>query len=127
MWRAFDARSQATIGRAGVAGAMLTRFASSGLTVAAFCRREAVSTASFYRWRSQLGTVGEAVAAALRGRPTPRVPADFVDLGPLITAAPSFFELRQSFDGLSALAKHGMCQDPLSGQLFVFINRRANS
>jgi transposase len=34
-------------------------------------------------------------------------------------------DMRKSFDGLSALAKHGMGQDPLSGQLFVFINRRA--
>ena len=34
-------------------------------------------------------------------------------------------DMRKSFDGLSALAAHAMCQDPLSGQLFVFINRRA--
>ncbi len=34
-------------------------------------------------------------------------------------------DMRKSFDGLSALARHGMGLDPLSGQLFVFINRRA--
>lgn len=34
-------------------------------------------------------------------------------------------DMRKSFDGLSALAKHGMGLDPLSGALFVFINRRA--
>lgn len=34
-------------------------------------------------------------------------------------------DMRKSFDGLSALATHTMGQDPLSGQLFVFINRRA--
>lgn len=34
-------------------------------------------------------------------------------------------DMRKSFDGLSALARHGMGHDPLSGQLFVFINRRA--
>jgi transposase len=34
-------------------------------------------------------------------------------------------DMRKSFDGLSALARHGVGQDPLSGQLFVFINRRA--
>ena len=29
-------------------------------------------------------------------------------------------DMRKSFDGLSALVKHGMGHDPLSGQLFVF-------
>ena len=32
--------------------------------------------------------------------------------------------MRLSFDGLYALARHGLHQDPLSGHLFVFINRR---
>ena len=34
-------------------------------------------------------------------------------------------DMRKSFDGLHALARHGLLQDPLSGHLFVFINRRA--
>ena len=33
-------------------------------------------------------------------------------------------DMRRSFDGLSAMAKHQLQEDPLSGQLFVFINRR---
>jgi transposase len=33
--------------------------------------------------------------------------------------------MRLSFDGLYSLAKHVMHQDPLSGHLFGFINRRA--
>ena len=33
--------------------------------------------------------------------------------------------MRRSFDGLYALARHGMQRDPLSGNLFAFINRRA--
>ena len=33
--------------------------------------------------------------------------------------------MRLSFDGLYALARHGIGQDPLSGNLFAFINRRA--
>lgn len=33
--------------------------------------------------------------------------------------------MRLSFDGLYALARHVMLQDPLSGNLFAFINRRA--
>jgi transposase len=34
--------------------------------------------------------------------------------------------MRLSYDGLYALAKHTMQQNPLSGNLFAFINRRAN-
>lgn len=34
-------------------------------------------------------------------------------------------DMRNSFDGLYALTRHGLQQDPLSGHLFVFINRRA--
>jgi transposase len=33
--------------------------------------------------------------------------------------------MRLSFDGLHALAKHVLHQDPLSRNLFAFINRRA--
>ncbi|MES2356151.1 MAG: IS66 family insertion sequence element accessory protein TnpB [Pseudomonadota bacterium] len=34
--------------------------------------------------------------------------------------------MRLSFDGLYALTKNGLQQDPLSGHLFAFINRRGN-
>lgn len=34
-------------------------------------------------------------------------------------------DMRKSFDGLYALTRHALGQDPLSGSLFVFINRRA--
>ena len=34
-------------------------------------------------------------------------------------------DMRKSFDGLSALVRTQLDEDPLSGQLFVFINRRA--
>lgn len=34
-------------------------------------------------------------------------------------------DLRQSFDGLVALTRHALRADPLSGQLFVFFNRRS--
>jgi transposase len=33
-------------------------------------------------------------------------------------------DMRRSFDGLSGMVKHQLQEDPLSGQLFVFINRR---
>jgi len=35
-------------------------------------------------------------------------------------------DMRKSFAGLIALAKNAMGQDPLSGHLFVFVNRRGN-
>jgi transposase len=34
-------------------------------------------------------------------------------------------DMRKSFDGLYALARQGLQQDPLSGHLFAFVNRRA--
>jgi len=34
-------------------------------------------------------------------------------------------DMRKSFDGLYALARNGLHQDPLSGSLFAFVNRRA--
>ena len=33
-------------------------------------------------------------------------------------------DMRKSFDGLYALVRNALAQDPLSGALFVFINRR---
>lgn len=35
-------------------------------------------------------------------------------------------DLRKGFDGLSGATRHVIRQDPLSGHLFVFINRRRN-
>jgi transposase len=34
-------------------------------------------------------------------------------------------DMRKSYDGLYALARHGLNQDPTNGHLFVFVNRRA--
>ena len=34
-------------------------------------------------------------------------------------------DMRKSFNGLYALTRHGLGADPLSGELFVFISRRA--
>lgn len=33
-------------------------------------------------------------------------------------------DMRKSFNGLSALVKHRLSEDPLSGHLYVFVNRR---
>jgi len=35
-------------------------------------------------------------------------------------------DMRKSFDGLSAIVEHVLQQDPLSGHLFVFRNRRGD-
>ncbi len=35
-------------------------------------------------------------------------------------------DMRKSFDGLVGLVRDAMIEDPLSGSLFVFINRRGN-
>jgi len=35
-------------------------------------------------------------------------------------------DMRKSFNGLIALSKNAMGKDPLSGHLFVFVNRRGN-
>ena len=59
---------------------LLSRFEPSGLSVSAFCRRELVSAASFYRWRRLLSDGRDSNGD--RGT----VPA-FVDLGALNSAA----------------------------------------
>lgn len=33
-------------------------------------------------------------------------------------------DMRKSYDGLQALARHAMGRDPLDGALYIFINRR---
>ncbi len=35
-------------------------------------------------------------------------------------------DMRKSFDGLVGLVREAMIEDPLSGSLFVFVNRRGN-
>lgn len=35
-------------------------------------------------------------------------------------------DMRKSFTGLLVLVKHALGEDPLSGSLFVFVNRRGN-
>ena len=57
---------------------LLAKFGGSGLSVEAFCRREAISAASFYRWRSLLSGAVDRGDVVGRGS----TPA-FVDLGAL--------------------------------------------
>jgi hypothetical protein len=59
--------------------------ARSGLTVAAFCRRERLNAWTFYRWRTRLGGMGRTRARHERAsRPSP-----FVDLGAVLSSPSS--------------------------------------
>ena len=74
---------------------LVSRFRQSGLSAAVFCRREAVSTASLYRWRGLIERHDGSEAVAERSE------AGFVDLGTLkeesARAAP--MELRLELGG----------------------------
>jgi transposase len=41
-----------------------------------------------------------------------------------VFAYPAPVDLRKGYDGLYGLVKHGLNRDPLSGELFLFSNRR---
>jgi transposase len=56
-------RSRARVRQAWIA--RLARFATSGLSVVAFCAAEGVSTPSFYWWKRRLATEEAATAAPL--------------------------------------------------------------
>jgi putative transposase len=74
---------------------LLARFSDSGLSVSVFCRREAVSTASFYRWRGLLDRQGGGENLAVGSEPA------FVDLGTLReeSARGASMELRLDLGG----------------------------
>lgn len=63
---------------------LLAKFDGSGLGVDTFCRREAISAASLYRWRTLLGDVVDNDRAVVT-RTTPA----FVDLGTVNSAGAS--------------------------------------
>jgi hypothetical protein len=64
---------------------LLAKFDGGDMGVEAFCRRQAISAASFYRWRSLLGNGGDGGGA---GVASDAVQA-FVDLGTLDSASSS--------------------------------------
>ena len=49
-----------------------------------------------------------------------------------LTASHSYYlyplptDMRKSFDGLSGIVKHTLDRNPLSGEVFIFINRQRN-
>ena len=79
---------------------LVGRYGTSGLTVAAFCRRESVSAACFYRWRGQLSVAATDATALPVARAIAQGKTEFVDLGALGTTEPSSrFELRLDLGG----------------------------
>ena len=56
----------------------IARYSASRQSVKAYCRSEAVSTASFYRWRARLGALD--TDATRSRRPGPGT-SPFIDLG----------------------------------------------
>lgn len=80
---------------------LLAAFGDSGLGVEAFCRREAISVASFYRWRRLLGEGGQ------RGEGAPaQGTAEFVDLGALSASASPGARLEVKLDLGGGLIVH---------------------
>lgn len=69
---------------------LLAKFDGSGLGVEAFCRREAISAASLYRWRGLLGGDGEAEVVSEA--------AAFVDVGALSSVAAPRIDLKLDLD-----------------------------
>ena len=59
---------------------LFAQFETSGLSVAAFCRRHAICASSFHRWRAKLAGMLPVPPAAAASNPSA-----FVDLGPLMS------------------------------------------
>jgi len=72
---------------------LLAKFDGSDMGVEAFCRGQAISAASFYRWRNLLDDGGDGAETAAINR----TPA-FVDLGSLSTAGVSAPRLELKLD-----------------------------
>jgi putative transposase len=66
---------------------IVERQRQSGLTVAAFCEREGIKSASLYGWRSRLHEGREVKlgsrAAPKKTKDSDRSPSEFIDLGSL--------------------------------------------
>lgn len=81
--------------------ALLSRFEGSGLGVAAFCQRERISAASFYRWQRESGGAIDRPTVADGERESA-----FVDLGALRTQASATSRLDLRLDLGDGLVLH---------------------
>ncbi len=131
--------------------ALLERFVRSGQSREQFCRERSLSVSSFERWRRQLGkTVAprqviaeEPVFLELRRTRVLRAKRGRWNCSWVLACScacavraerPTGLgrvwlcmqptDMRRSFDGLSALVRQHLGEDPGSGQWFAFINRR---
>jgi putative transposase len=80
---------------------LLSRFERSGLGVEAFCRREGISAASLYRWRSLLSEAVDRGDVVVHGS----TPA-FVDLGALNAESSARLRLDLKLDLGEGLVLH---------------------
>ena len=80
---------------------LLAKLDDSGLGVDAFCRREAISAASLYRWRNLLSDGGDGGDVAVRNRAP-----EFVDLGTLNAASSSRPRIELNLDLGDGLILH---------------------
>jgi putative transposase len=93
----------------------LARHASSGKSIAAFCRDEAISAGNFHAWRTKLTNGANEHAA----RPAPQ--ATFIDLGAVNSAVGS----RATEHALAPLAMSGIdIRIDLGGGVVLTIARR---
>jgi hypothetical protein len=84
---------------------LLAKFDGGDMGVEAFCRRQAISAASFYRWRSLLGNGGGGDGDSCAGVVSDATPA-FVDLGTLDTASSSRTRIELTLDLGDGLTLH---------------------
>ncbi len=82
---------------------LLAKFDGGDMGVEAFCRRQAISAASFYRWRGLLGNGSGSDGGA--GVASDAVPA-FVDLGTLDSSASSRPRIELKLDLGDGLSLH---------------------
>ena len=80
---------------------LLAKYGASGLGVAAFCRSEGFSEASFYRWRARLSDVVGRGDVVVR-----ESAASFVDLGALNSRSSSGQRLDLKLDLGDGLVLH---------------------
>ena len=123
----------------------MARYEASGLSGEGFCKAEGIGKSAFWRWRRRLakrgrrgwqggvrGTRGPcAVVVGRRAGPRWRRGAAGAPSAVLIPAAErriwlcvAAADMRRSFDGLAALARNHLGEDPADGWWFVFVNLR---